>query len=63
MFGQRSHIGFRQIPPEDDLKKNNDKFEVFISNGTIKISMDASDYIKKICDLPIGEIMINSIDR
>lgn len=46
-----------------DIKKVNNEYSIFINNGKIKIDKNIFDLIKKLEDLGMGEIVINSIDR
>ena len=44
------------------MKKKN-KYEVYIESGNKLIDYDLKKYLKNISRLPVGEIMMNSIDR
>jgi len=46
-----------------DIKKVNNEYSIFINNGKTKIDQNIFDLIKKLEDLGMGEIVINSIDR
>lgn len=46
-----------------DLKKKENSFNVMVTNGAQELKISASDYIRNICDLGIGEVYLNSIDR
>lgn len=46
-----------------DLKKNSEKYEIFINNGNTLISEDLFDTIKMLQELGSGEIVLNLIDR
>lgn len=46
-----------------DLKKKGDSFNVMVKNGFQELKIAPAEYIRKICDLGIGEIYLNSIDR
>jgi len=46
-----------------DYKKNNDDFEVFIKNGTIKTSLNLFDYALKVEKYGAGEILLNCINN
>ncbi len=56
-YGSQSIIG------GIDYKYFNNKINCFINNGTELINKNFSNYLKKIYNLPIGEIYINSIDQ
>lgn len=55
--------GSQSIVASIDCKKNEDKYEIFINNGTKKVNIELLDYIKYLEDLNIGEIYLNSIDK
>ena len=46
-----------------DVKKINEKYEIFINNGQQRTNILLEDYIYKMQKIGIGEILINSIDR
>ena len=46
-----------------DYKKNNDDFEVFIKNGTIKTSLNLFNYAVQLEKCGAGEILLNSINN
>ncbi len=56
-YGSQSIIG------GIDYKCFNNKINCFMNNGTELINKNFSNYLKKINNLPIGEIYINSIDQ
>ena len=46
-----------------DVKKIGKDYFVYFENGQLKSLYKIKDYLKKIDTLPIGEILLNSIDR
>ena len=46
-----------------DVTKEADGFHIYIEHGSTKIPLGLSEGIKRIIDLGIGEIYLNSIDR
>jgi len=46
-----------------DVKKINNKYSIFINNGTKEVGNEINHFIKKIENCGAGEIVINSIDR
>lgn len=57
MYGSQSIIG------SIDYKKVDNKYVIFIKNGTVVVDTDILDYIKNIKQVGVGEIYLNSIDR
>tara|TARA_B100001123_G_C15259723_1_gene1006107 strand:+ start:989 stop:1798 length:810 start_codon:yes stop_codon:yes gene_type:complete len=59
IFGEQSIIA------SIDLKKNSLKnnYEIFVNNGFKKADIDVKSYISKILKMPIGEILLRSIDK
>jgi cyclase len=55
--------GSQSIVASIDYKKINNKFEVYINDGTLKIDLSLHDYIKYLEYLEVGEIYLNSIDK
>ncbi len=55
--------GSQSVVASIDCKSNERNFEIFINNGSNKINLELSDYIKYLEDLNIGEIYLNSIDK
>lgn len=47
----------------DVKKKIFGGYDIYIRNGTIKIKEDLVDYVRKLQDLGVGEIVLTSIDR
>jgi cyclase len=58
-----STYGSQCIIGSVDLKKRAGSFHVMVESGLQEIEISASEYIRKICDLGIGEVYLNSIDR
>ncbi|WP_316826384.1 HisA/HisF-related TIM barrel protein [Pedobacter miscanthi] len=55
--------GSQSVVASIDYKTVNGIDEVYIKDGTQKISLSLTDYIKYLEDLNIGEIYLNSIDK
>jgi cyclase len=55
--------GSQSIVASIDYKKVNDVFEVYIKDGTFKIEMSLTEYIKYLENLEVGEIYLNSIEK
>jgi cyclase len=55
--------GSQSIVASIDYKKVNDKFEVYVKDGTFKIQMLLGEYLKYLKNLEIGEIYLNSIEK
>src|SRR4030065_445929 len=45
-----------------DVKKDADSFHIYIENGSIKVPFGLSEGIKRIIDIGVGEIYLNSMD-
>jgi len=58
-----NQYGAQSIIASIDYKANANNTEVFIDNGTSKISYSLDDYISHLESLNVGEIYLNSIDR
>ena len=56
-YGQQSIIA------SIDYKKINNHYKVFIKNSTEQLKISIKDYFIKLNNLPIGEIILNSIDQ
>ena len=56
-------FGKQSIVASVDLKREKDHYRVFINNGLQKIDISAKEWIKEINEMPVGEIIINSIDQ
>ena len=46
-----------------DFKKVSNKFEIFTQNGSNKLKLSAKNYLTKLIKFPVGEFLLNSIDR
>ena len=46
-----------------DFKLINNEYKVFINNGSQILKISLLNYLKRLNSFPIGEIMLNSIDR
>jgi len=55
--------GEQSIIASVDIKKEKSKYFVFLNNGQLNMKINLNDYLKLIEKLPIGEILVNSIDR
>lgn len=55
--------GAQSIVASIDLKKDGDKYSVYLSNGKKKINTNSKNYIKNILEMSIGEILLRSIDK
>ena len=56
-FGQQAIIGSL------DLKKSDDSYSIYISNGTEKIPKNINHIKEVLNECPLGEIIIHSIDK
>ena len=56
------NYGSQSIIASIDIKKNNDEYEVLIKNGS-KIVGKFEDCLSYVNELPVGEIIINSVDK
>ena len=56
-FGQQSIIG------AVDFKKINNQYKIFIKNYSVQLKAHIKEYFIKLNNFPIGEIILNSIDR
>ena len=56
-YGQQSIIA------SIDFKKKIDEYRIFIDNSTKELKINMNKFLKKINNFPVGEIMLNSIDR
>lgn len=57
------NYGNQSICVSIDYKLVNGRYRVFINNGQNLIDLDFESYLEKIGHLPIGEVLLNSIDR
>lgn len=55
--------GAQSIVASIDYKKANNSIEVYISDGTAKISLSLPEYVMHVQDLNVGEIYLNSIEQ
>jgi cyclase len=56
--------GSQSIVVSMDIKKSLlGSYEVYVNNGKIKTKLDPATYAKKMQDLGVGELIVNSIDR
>jgi len=46
-----------------DVKRQADGFDIYIENGSTKVPFGFSEGIKRIMDLSVGEIYLNSMDK
>jgi len=58
-----SRYGSQSLVASIDYKKNEDKYEVYINDGTKKIDIPLREYIEYVLTLNVGEIYLNSIDK
>ena len=56
-------FGNQSIIASIDCKKVKNEFLVVINNGESILKLRLSDFLKQCCELPIGEICLNSIDQ
>ena len=57
-------IGIQSVVVVLDVKqKGSDSYEIFIHNGTIGTGLKVAEFIPRLNEIGIGEIIINSIDR
>jgi cyclase len=55
--------GSQSIVASIDYKKKEDKYEVYINDGSTQIDMSLEDYLQYLEKLEVGEIYLNSIDQ
>lgn len=58
-----TRFGSQSIVASVDFKIKNRDYLIYIENGTQLIKYNLRDYFKYLDSLPIGEIMLNSIDK
>ena len=46
-----------------DIKKKNNDYEIYKYNGSVKVDIQFSNFVKNLHEFSFGEIYINSIDR
>ena len=56
-YGQQSIIA------SVDYKKDKGKYKIFINNSSEELKVSVKDYLTKVINFPVGEIMLNSIDQ
>ena len=56
-FGQQCVVG------SIDVKKLDSEYQIWTSNGTVKLNESTQEWLYKIASMPLGEIYLNSIDR
>jgi len=57
------NYGQQSIIASVDYKKINGKYRVFVKNSSVQLKTSLKDYILKLNNFPIGEIILNSIDQ
>lgn len=55
--------GSQCIVASIDYKKEGNRFQVYLENGGEALPMSLEDYVKHVCDLEVGEIYLNSMDK
>ncbi|TDO77435.1 cyclase [Flavobacterium chryseum] len=55
--------GSQSIVASIDYKKNNNDFDVFTNDGTIKIDINLEEYLLYLENLEVGEIYLNSMEK
>lgn len=55
--------GAQSIVASIDYKKNEEKYEVYINDGSTRLDISLQEYINYILTLNVGEVYLNSIDR
>ncbi len=56
-------FGSQAVVAAIDVKKEGDKYIVYIKGGKEKTELDAFDWCKKVVDLGAGEILLTSMDK
>lgn len=56
-------FGTQAIVAAIDVKKENDKYFVYVKGGKERTELDAYDWCKKVVDLGAGEILLTSMDK
>ena len=46
-----------------DIKKQNNEYEIYKHNGSVKVDIQFSNFVKSLHEFSFGEIYINSIDK
>ena len=57
------NFGKQSLIASIDIIQNSKKFDVVINNGTKKIDYDLETWIKKVIDMSVGEVYLNSVDK
>lgn len=55
--------GTQSIVASIDYKKNEEKYEVYINDGSTRLDISLQEYINYVLTLNVGEIYLNSIDK
>jgi cyclase len=58
-----SEFGKQCLVASIDARRVDDELRPFVDNGSRQVETDLADYIKRIVELPIGELYLNSMDR
>ena len=58
-----TEYGQQSIVAAIDIKIVNGKYVVHINNGEKRLPIDLNDWLRKMIELPVGEIYLNSMDR
>lgn len=57
------NYGSQSVIASIDCKLNNEKFEIYIKDGSLKVDYELKDYVDYVEQLGVGEIYLNSIDN
>lgn len=63
IYNAAKEFGSQCIVASVDVKKINNKYEVFIDHGRLSTGLEIKNWIQILQDLGAGEILLNSIDR
>lgn len=55
--------GIQAVVASVDYKSNKNTDEVYIDNGSKRIEIDLAEHIKRVIDMGIGEILLNSMEK
>jgi cyclase len=55
--------GQQAVVASVDVRRDGDRFDVFVEHATRRVSRDAAAYAMRAVELGAGEILLNSIDR
>ena len=58
-----SQFGGQSVIASIDYKKIGNVHKVLVGNGSVELKQDILDYIRRVAELGVGEIYLNSIDR